>query len=132
MAAGLLKYVKKIHILLVVLLAALIVVSLYNRGVIQGFVGGSNAEFTMYYVDWCPHCKNAKPIFKDFMGSGSVSVNGKQVACKMIEAEQDPESVKGLNIKGYPTFMLNKGGDVIEYNGPRTADGWMGFLKQNV
>jgi thiol-disulfide isomerase/thioredoxin len=33
----------------------------------------------MYYVDWCPHCKTAKPIFTDFMGSGTVTVNGKPV-----------------------------------------------------
>jgi len=99
---------------------------------VQGFVGGgSDDAFTMYYVDWCPHCKSVKPIFTQFMGSGSVSVNGKQIKCKMVNPETNPEAVKGLNIKGYPSFMLTKGGDLIEYNGPRTADGFMDFLKQN-
>jgi thiol-disulfide isomerase/thioredoxin len=98
---------------------------------IEGFVGGSGDTFTMYYVDWCGHCKKAKPIFTDFMGSGSVTVNGKQIKCKMVNPEQSPEAVKGLDIKGYPSFMLMKGGNLIEYNGPRTADGFMNFLKQN-
>jgi hypothetical protein len=49
----------------------------------------------------------------------------------MVNPEQNPDAVKGLDIKGYPSFMLTKGGDLIEYNGPRTADGFMNFLKQN-
>ena len=123
--------VKPIYWFLVVLLAALIVISLYNRDVIQGFLG-SEPSFTMYYVDWCPHCKSAKPIFTDFMGSGTVTVNGKPVKCNMVNAETNPEAVKDLNVKGYPSFLLSKDGKIVEFNGPRTADGFMDFLKQNV
>ena len=111
----------------------LIVIALYNRNVIQGFVGGGSVPtFTMYYVDWCPHCKAVKPLFTDFMGSGTVQVNGKPVRCAMVNAESDPDAVKGLNIKGYPSFLMNKGGNNIEFNGERTADGFMSFLNQNM
>ena len=126
------KSVKPIFWFLIVLVAALVVISLYNRDVIQGFIGSSNDTFTMYYVDWCPHCKTAKPIFTDFMGSGTVTVNGKPVKCMMVNAETNPEAVKDLNVKGYPSFLLSKGGKIIEFNGPRTADGFMDFLKQNI
>jgi hypothetical protein len=50
----------------------------------------------------------------------------------MVNAEADPDAMKGLNIKGYPSFMLNKGGDLIEFNGERTADGFKSFLSQNL
>jgi len=126
------KSVKPIFWFLIVLIAALVVISLYNRDVIQGFLGSSGDSFTMYYVDWCPHCKSAKPIFTDFMGSGTVTVNGKPVKCTMVNAETNPEAVKDLNVKGYPSFLLNTQGKVVEFNGPRTADGFMDFLKQNV
>jgi len=126
------KSVKPIFWFLIVLIAALVVISLYNRDVIQGFLGSSGDSFTMYYVDWCPHCKSAKPIFTDFMGSGTVTVNGKPVKCTMVNAETNPEAVKDLNVKGYPSFLLNTQGKVVEFNGPRTADGFMDFLKQNI
>jgi thiol-disulfide isomerase/thioredoxin len=85
----------------------------------------------MYYVDWCPHCKAVKPLFTDFMGSGTVQVNGKPVKCAMVNAETNPDAVKGLNIKGYPSFLLNKDGKLIEFNGQRNADGFMSFLNEN-
>jgi len=124
------------HIYWVVLVVAvlLVVISLYNRDVIQGFVSGglgSEPSFTMYYVDWCPHCKAVKPLFTDFMGSGTVQVNGKPVKCAMVNAETNPDAVKGLNIKGYPSFLLNKDGKLIEFNGQRNADGFMSFLNEN-
>ena len=124
------------HIYWVVLVVAvlLVVIALYNRNVIQGFVSGglgSEPSFTMYYVDWCPHCKAVKPLFTDFMGSGTVQVNGKPVKCAMVNAETNPDAVKGLNIKGYPSFLLNKDGKLIEFNGQRNADGFMSFLNEN-
>jgi len=124
------------HIYWVVLVVAvlLIVIALYNRNVIQGFVSGglgSEPSFTMYYVDWCPHCKAVKPLFTDFMGSGTVQVNGKPVKCAMVNAETNPDAAKGLNIKGYPSFLLNKDGKLIEFNGQRNADGFMSFLNEN-
>jgi len=66
------------------------------------------------------------------MGNGTVDVNGKSVTCTMVNAEANPDAMKGLNIKGYPSFMLNKGGNLIEFNGERTADGFKSFLSQNL
>ena len=126
---------KSMYILFAVAALALVVYAVLNGQLVQGFVGGSSSSsdtFTMYYVEWCPHCKTAKPIFKDFMGNGSVAVNGKNVKCVMVDAEKEPEAVKGLNIKGYPSFILNKGGNNVEFNGPRTGDGFTAFLKENM
>ena len=39
----------------------------------------SAPTFTMYYADWCPHCKTLKPVFKDWSKKGSVVVGGKTV-----------------------------------------------------
>ena len=121
---------KSMYILFAVAAIALVIYSVFNGELVQGFVGSSDT-FTMYYVEWCPHCKTAKPIFKDFMGNGSVQANGKTVKCVMVDAEKEPDAVKGLNVKGYPSFILNKGGNNIEFNGPRTAEGFTAFLKEN-
>ena len=121
---------KSMYILFAVAAIALVIYSVFNGQLVQGFVGSSDT-FTMYYVEWCPHCKTAKPIFKDFMGNGSVQANGKTVKCVMVDAEKEPDAVKGLNVKGYPSFILNKGGNNIEFNGPRTAEGFTAFLKEN-
>ena len=92
----------------------------------------TDAVFTLYYVDWCPHCKSVKPVFNEFMGNGTALINGKAVKVRMINPESQPDAVAGKNIRGYPTFMLNTNGQDIEYQGPRNADGWAAFLKEKI
>lgn len=67
------------------------------------------------------------------MGSGSVTVNGKAVKVDMVQPEKEPEKAKGVNVKGYPTFIYtDAAGKVVEYSGPRDPDGWLAFLKEQV
>lgn len=88
--------------------------------------------FTLYYADWCPHCKTIKPVFKDFMGNGTVDVNGKSVQCKMVEEKQIQKGVDP-DIKGYPSLLYSDAsGKIVEFSGPRTSDGFMQFLKQQI
>jgi thiol-disulfide isomerase/thioredoxin len=99
----------------------------------EGFSSEGAPTFTMYYADWCPHCKDVKPIFKSFMKSGTVEVNKKLVFLEMVEAEQNPDKVKGKPVKGYPTFLLEKpDGTYLEYPGSRDEAGWAKWLKENI
>jgi thiol-disulfide isomerase/thioredoxin len=98
----------------------------------DGFEGGSGGSFTLYYADWCPHCQTIKPVFKDFMGSGKVNVNGKSIDCKMVE-EKELKKNGGPDIKGYPTLIYSDAsGKNVEFSGPRTPDGFMEFLTQQI
>jgi thiol-disulfide isomerase/thioredoxin len=92
----------------------------------------SRGTFTMYYADWCPHCKTAKPMFVDFMGSGVVQVNGQDIKVKMVEEKQIQKGVDP-EVKGYPSFLYSDAaGKVVEYNGPRSPDGFMKFLETQI
>lgn len=129
---------KSLVIILAVVAVTLAIIGLisysYRGSIISGFTGSSGGEkFTMYYADWCPHCQSVKPDFQNFMGSGSVTVNGKEVKVEMVSPEKEPEKVKGVEVKGYPTFLYSDAsGKTLEYSGPRTPDGWMEFLKEQV
>jgi len=84
----------------------------------------------MYYADWCPHCTAAKPEFAK-LGS-TMTIGGKQVVCKAIEAEKNPELVKEA-VKGYPTIRLyDPAGKMTEYEGERTAKGFRSFVESIV
>lgn len=104
----------------------------------EGFQGQTYGEtnergtFTMYYADWCPHCKSAKPIFKDFMGPGIIQVNGQPIRVRMVEEKEHQKGVDP-DIKGYPSFLYSdSAGRVVEFNGPRNADGFMKFLEDQI
>ncbi len=102
-----------------------------GQPIFEKFAGGENT-FTMYYADWCPHCQRVKPLFKDFMGSGTVMIKGTPVKVAMVSPEENPDAAKGVPIKGYPTFLLSKGGQIVEFNGERTVEGFKKFLESNL
>lgn len=105
-----------------------------GRGVAVGFQDmADGGKFVLYYADWCPHCQSVKPEFKEFMQSGFVSVNGKKVAVDMVQPEKEPEKAAGVQVDGYPTFLYtDAAGRTVPYEGPRSASGWMAFLKEQV
>jgi thiol-disulfide isomerase/thioredoxin len=102
----------------------------------EGFVDTPNKgadTFTMYYADWCPHCKAVKPAFQDWAKNGFVSIAGRNIKVQAIQPEKEPEKVQGKEIKGYPTFILETAeGKTVEYQGDRTPDGYMQFLEENL
>lgn len=123
-------------IYLAVVVIGLLVLLRFISASREGFQssGGSGADiFTLYYADWCPHCQAVKPAFKDWAKNGFVTVAGRNVKVDMVQPEKEPEKAKGLEIKGYPTFMLSTAsGKTVEYKGDRTTDGYMKFLEENL
>lgn len=125
----------------ILIAAGLVVAILIILGLVKnmdGFAdGGSGAgagasapTFTMYYADWCPHCKTVKPAFQQFSKDGSVTVKGKTVFVSMVEEKEITSDVK---VKGFPTFVLKKAnGATIESDADRTPDGWKAWLAENV
>ena len=107
----------------------------FNRGLVQGFQSGAPATntFTMYYADWCGHCKAAKPEFTEFMKQGQINVGTQNCKIRMISPENEPDAIKGKNIKGYPSFLLETvDGKTVEYTGERNTAGYMSFLNANL
>ena len=119
----------------------LALVTMYAMGInfnrtLQGFQSGAAPAmitFTMYYADWCGHCQSAKPEFTTFSEQGTITVGNQSCKIRMISPEHDPESVKGKNIKGYPSFLLETvDGQTVEYTGERNTAGYMSFLNANL
>ncbi len=88
------------------------------------------AQLYLFKVDWCPHCKKAKPIFdeveKDLNGR---QINGYTVAFKTVDCEAEPDMADKFKIEGYPTIKLIKDGQVIEYDAKPDKDKIIEFLK---
>lgn len=96
----------------------------------EGFANTADATFTMFGVDWCPHCVAAKPIFES-LGS-TMTIGGKTVALTVVNPEQDKAAAAGYELDGYPTFYFEMGGQRQKYDGPRTKDGFQQFLQKQM
>jgi thiol-disulfide isomerase/thioredoxin len=117
-----------------VLIGLLVLLRLVHRSR-EGFESGSNAAdtFTLYYAEWCPHCKTIKPAFEEWSKNGFVTAAGKNVKVRMVEQSEKPEEVASKGIKGFPTFMLETAdGKTVEFQGERTPDGYLKFLEEQL
>jgi len=87
----------------------------------------------LFYVDWCPHCKTAKPEWESLKAEyDGKSINGYTVTFVEYNCTNESAEVTQLmdkyNIEGYPTIKLIKDNQVIEYDAKPTKSTMSQFL----
>jgi len=125
---------KRNYIYAAIVVLALILIFVYRRSLSglfgrEGFTDANTPSFTLYYANWCGHCKTVKPAFSTWSSSGSITINGQPVALAMIEESDKKDDAV---VKGFPTFILKKDGKYTEFSGDRTPAGWEAWLAQNI
>jgi thiol-disulfide isomerase/thioredoxin len=97
--------------------------------------GGKPIEIMLFSVDWCPHCKVARPEWNK-VAESTKSINGRKIIFTDIDCtDETPEVtslIKQYNIEGYPTIKLIKDGKVIDFDAKPTEQHLREFLKQTV
>ena len=78
----------------------------------------SSNKVTLYYADWCGHCKNFKPIWE---GLKNV-FNENNIKHEEYEESKDEEVMLRENIEAYPTIIIENDSGKYQYNGGRDAD----------
>jgi thiol-disulfide isomerase/thioredoxin len=99
----------------------------------QNTNASKEAEMILFYVDWCPHCKTAKPewdqVKAEYQGK---TINGYKVIFTEInctnESAEIENVIKTYKIEGYPTIKLIKDGQIIEYDAKPTKATMEQFL----
>lgn len=86
--------------------------------------GGEITTFTLYYVEWCPHCKVIKPEWKKLENDNDL----KHIKIEKINCEENESIVEEKNIEGFPTILLNTNGKEVAYNGERTYAEFKNYL----
>lgn len=111
------------------------------------------ANIFFFYVDWCPHCKTAKPEWNNFkVQYNNTEVNGYTIKCYDINCTEDngtiditdmPEEASGIiettptkiadlirkyNIDAYPTVKMLKDNYTIDYEAKITEESLEKFV----
>jgi len=85
---------------------------------------------TMYYTDWCPHCKTAKPEWaKLTQALHGKTLGGKKVLITSVNCEKFPEIAKQQNVTGYPSFKFDLDGKALTFNGERKFDAFKKYIE---
>lgn len=91
----------------------------------QGGTADKNATVMLFYVDWCPHCKTAKPEWDNLKSQyEGKSINGYNIAFVEYNCTTETAEISELmtkyNIDGYPTIKLLKDNQIVEYDAKPT------------
>jgi thiol-disulfide isomerase/thioredoxin len=138
-----------IILLVIILLITFIVIGYYTYNSVkpkqlQANLQSSNAtnktaKLMLFFVDWCPHCKVAKPEWNDLKneyvdnkGNPIKQINGYYVQFEEYDCTNETPQIEKMmnqyNIEGYPTIKLIKDNEVIEYDAKPTKDTLNVFL----
>jgi len=115
------------------------------------------ANIYFFYVDWCPHCKTAKPEWNTFkLQYNNVEKNGYIIHCYDINCTEDngtidiidiPADASGIvqttptkiadlirkyNIEAYPTIKMSKDSTTIDYDAKITSDHLDQFIQSTL
>jgi thiol-disulfide isomerase/thioredoxin len=126
----------KRHILIVSLVLLFIVLSIYAfhhyyrvpqkskdfKNVANANRRNPEIEIYLFWTDWCPHCKKAKPDWVAFQQEfNGQTVNGYQIKCVDVDCsnDQDP-SVQNMlaqyKVASYPTIVGIKDSQPVEFD----------------
>jgi thiol-disulfide isomerase/thioredoxin len=94
----------------------------------------SGASVMLFYADWCPHCKTAKPIWYDLKSSWQGKpVQFVEVDCSAKNDANVEAKMQQYGVKGFPTIKLvQPGGQIIDFNQSPSKDSLTAFLNDNL
>ena len=93
------------------------------------------ADMIFFHTSWCPHCKKALPIWKDFVSTyDQTIINGYTINCINGAAGidcDDPKSteiIEKYNITKFPTLKLIKDDITINFDANITSENMTKFV----
>ncbi len=85
---------------------------------------GEKPTLCMFYTSWCPFSQKLMPVWDQ------IKINMKS-AIDVIKVDCEHSDASGLNIQAYPSIRLIYDDQEWDYQGPRTVEGLMAFVKEH-
>ena len=81
-----------------------------------------------FFAPWCGHCKRLAPTYEEF--SEVAKTEFPELTVAEVDCTQNRE-ICG-HIQGYPTVILYKGEQQVEFEGRRTTEALEEFIAKNI
>ena len=83
----------------------------------------------LFKAEWCGHCNNFKSDWEKLQNNNKLK---KQINFITMDSTINKKEISEWKIEGYPTIILKKGNNAIEYVGKRSVESIEDFLKKNI
>lgn len=101
---------------------------------------GGDVRIMFFTVDWCPYCTKAKTPWDDFKtGFHQKTIKGRRIICEQYDATENTAGaleastlIEKYDVKGYPTIIMLKDGEKIEFDAKITTYSLERFIEDMV
>ena len=94
----------------------------------ENIIKSSNKMLGIYYTEWCGH---SREFLKQLENGLKTKLEKEGVSIRLIDCEKNNDLCQKMHIEGYPTILLHTDNKDIHYNGNRTDDDILNFVKNN-
>ena len=84
--------------------------------------GGNDKTLILFKADWCGHCNKFKPVWEKLQQT-------EKIKFVTYDADQHKNEVKSFQVQGFPTLLLKRGNEAIEYTGGRDLNSLKEFIR---
>ncbi|XP_069551509.1 protein disulfide-isomerase A3 [Brachyistius frenatus] len=98
----------------------------YTDDDFESRIGSHELVLVEFFAPWCGHCKRLAPEYE----AAATRLKG-TVALAKVDCTANGNICSKYGVSGYPTLKIFRDGEETgPYDGPRTADGIVSFLKK--
>lgn len=109
---------KKTTILIIILLFVSFVLLFFywKYGIKENMDNKSKANIMLFYADWCPYCKSAKPEWEKVKDKyEGKTINGYKLMFDEYD-DKNKEMMDKYDINSFPTIKIKKDNDVYNFS----------------
>lgn len=86
--------------------------------------GSAKKEVILFKAEWCGHCVGFKPDWQKLKTNHKSKYN-----FITYDSEKNKEELKSWQIQGFPTIIVKKGNEAMEYVGPNEYTSVLEFIE---
>ena len=83
-------------------------------------------QLMLFKAEWCGHCRNFKESWE------ALKEHVPQVDFITYDADSNEEKMKEYGVQSFPTLMLKKNDEILEFNQERNIDNIVKFVNENL